>query len=113
MINSIRAKAKQHRGFKLFLEELSAEYVDLHHTDVRWLTGEFEDRFNHFDKLEPCVAFIANPFMEVDKGEISEQMAELLSVYSVEMEVKHPKSCPAKIPTTFTTFLEPGRPRKL
>ncbi|XP_078512536.1 general transcription factor II-I repeat domain-containing protein 2-like [Lissotriton helveticus] len=38
IINSIRAKAKQHRTFKLFLEELSSEYGDLLlHTPIRWL----------------------------------------------------------------------------
>ena len=36
MINSIRAKAKQHRGFKLILEESSAECGDrLLHTEIR------------------------------------------------------------------------------
>ncbi|KAL7381747.1 hypothetical protein ABVT39_010657 [Epinephelus coioides] len=38
IINSIQAKAKQHRHFKLFLEECFAEYGDLLlHTDDRWL----------------------------------------------------------------------------
>lgn len=38
IINSIRSKSKQHRCFKLFLDELSAEYGDvLFHTEVRWL----------------------------------------------------------------------------
>ena len=210
IINSIRAKAKQHRSFKLLLQELSAEHSDLLlHTEVRWLSRgkilhrfcsllneikafmesreedttllsdaewlldlafltdmteklnqlntqlqgkdrtisdmisavkafkaklsfylqqlknkrlqhfptvvkmldshagadfvldvnkycdlmsklgqEFEDRFNDFDKLEPCVAFIANPFMEVDITEISEKMAELFTVNPVEMEME-------------------------
>ncbi|QQP40840.1 Uncharacterized protein FKW44_015026 [Caligus rogercresseyi] len=36
IINSIRSKAKQHRSFKVLLEELSAEYRDLLlHTDIR------------------------------------------------------------------------------
>ncbi|KAK0152831.1 General transcription factor II-I repeat domain-containing protein 2B [Merluccius polli] len=164
IINPIQEekKAKQHRSFKLFLEEMSAEEL-FHQTEVRWLSKdvtenlnhlnqqlhgkdkticdmfsavktfkaklsfylqqvknkrlqpfpsvvkmleshavdvlvghkysdlsklgqEFEDKFNDFDKLEPCVAFIANTFMEVDIGEISEQMAELFSVNPVEME---------------------------
>ncbi|QQP55071.1 Uncharacterized protein FKW44_008130 [Caligus rogercresseyi] len=37
IINSICSKAKQHRSFKVLLEELSAEYRDLLlHTDIRW-----------------------------------------------------------------------------
>lgn len=210
IINSIRAKAKQHRSFKLFLEELSAEYGDvLLHTDIRWLSRgkvlqrffallneikafmetrdedtallsdaewlldlafltdvteklnqlnlhlqgkdkticdmisavkafraklsfylhqvknkrlqhfpsvskvlenhagaahvldvdkycdllsklgqEFKNRFKDFDKLEPCVAFIANPLKEVDISAVSEQIAELLSVDPVELEME-------------------------
>ncbi|CAL9703583.1 unnamed protein product [Knipowitschia caucasica] len=47
IINSIRAKAKQHRTFKLLLEELSAEYGDLLlHTEIRWLSrGRILKRF--------------------------------------------------------------------
>ncbi|CAB4064544.1 ICK [Lepeophtheirus salmonis] len=37
------------------------KYCDL----ISKLGQEFEDRFNDFDKLDPCVAFIANPFMEL------------------------------------------------
>lgn len=36
IINSIRSRAKQHRIFKVLLEELSIEYSDLLiHTDIR------------------------------------------------------------------------------
>ncbi|XP_078529378.1 general transcription factor II-I repeat domain-containing protein 2B-like [Lissotriton helveticus] len=47
IINSIHAKAKQHQTFKLFLEELSAEYGDLLlHTQIRWLSrGKILRRF--------------------------------------------------------------------
>ncbi|QQP54701.1 Uncharacterized protein FKW44_007616, partial [Caligus rogercresseyi] len=213
IINSIRFKAKQHRSFKVLLEELSAEYRDLLlHTDIRWLsrgrillrflsllseikdfmksrdedtsmledtawlldlafltdiTGklnnlnralqgkgktvadmisalnafkaqmnifsahlqrkkvlhfpslqmvlkdnvsasesfgkvaekysqvinrlgqEFESRFCDIDKLEPCVSFISNPFMNVDTTCIAEQLSEMLSLDAgqVEMEI--------------------------
>ncbi|XP_070402531.1 general transcription factor II-I repeat domain-containing protein 2-like [Nothobranchius furzeri] len=47
IINSIHSKAKQHRIFKLLLEELSAEYGDLLlHTEIRWLSrGRVLQRF--------------------------------------------------------------------
>ena len=47
IINSIRSKAKQHRMFKMLLDELSAEYGDLLlHTEIRWLSrGQILKRF--------------------------------------------------------------------
>ena len=47
IINSIRSKAKQHRMFKMLLDELSAEYGDLLlHTEKRWLSrGRILKRF--------------------------------------------------------------------
>ncbi|KAG7489523.1 general transcription factor II-I repeat domain-containing protein 2-like [Solea senegalensis] len=47
IINSIRSRAKQHRTFKVLLEELSAEYGDLLlHTEIRWLSrGRILQRF--------------------------------------------------------------------
>jgi hypothetical protein len=43
IINSMRAKATQHRLFKLFLEDENTEFRDLIlHTEVRWLSrGKF------------------------------------------------------------------------
>lgn len=47
IINGIRSKAKQHRTFKVLLEELSAEYGGLLlHTEIRWLSrGRILQRF--------------------------------------------------------------------
>ncbi|GFW78286.1 general transcription factor II-I repeat domain-containing protein 2 [Trichonephila clavipes] len=47
IINSIKAKATQHRLFKLFLENENIEFKDLLlHTEVRWLTrGKVLERF--------------------------------------------------------------------
>lgn len=47
IINSIRSKAKQQRGFKVLLEELSAEYGDLLlHTESQGLSrGQILLRF--------------------------------------------------------------------
>lgn len=59
------------------------KYCDL----LSKLGQEFADRFSDFEKLEPCVTIIANPFMDVDISEISGQMAELFCVDPVEMEV--------------------------
>ena len=47
LVNSIRAKALQHRLFKSLLDELDASYGDLLvHADVRWLSrGKVLQRF--------------------------------------------------------------------
>ncbi|CAB4065751.1 unnamed protein product [Lepeophtheirus salmonis] len=141
IINSIHAKANQHRSFKLLLQDLSPGHSDLLlHTEVKWLSRRkilhrfclllneieafmesreedttlysdaeglldlaflidttdilnqvngqlqawFEDRFKDFDKLDPCVAFMDNPFMELDITEISEKMAETFHCQSCE-----------------------------
>lgn len=52
------------------------------------LGQEFADRFRDFERLEPCVTFIANPFMDVDISEISGKMAELFCVNPVEIELE-------------------------
>ena len=87
------------------------KYCDL----MSKLGQEFEDRFKDFDKLEPCVAFIANPFMEVDITEISEKMAELFTVNPVEMEMEviNLQNHVQLKSQQHSTFLEPCRPRKL
>ncbi len=58
------------------------DFLDVHkYCDLLSRLGqEFEGRFNDFDKLKPCVAFPANPFMEIDIAGVSEKMAKLFSV---------------------------------
>ncbi|KAM3599085.1 uncharacterized protein V6R79_026136 [Siganus canaliculatus] len=61
-----------------------SKYCDL----LSRLGQEFADRFSDFERLEPCVTFMANPFMDVDTSEISGQMAELFCIDPVEMEME-------------------------
>lgn len=61
-----------------------SKYCDL----LSRLGQEFADRFSDFERLEPCVTFMANPLMDVDTSEISGQMAELFCVDPVEMEIE-------------------------
>lgn len=63
-------------------------YVQTYYDLLSKLGQEFEDRLNDFDKLKLCVAFISNPFMEVDASQTAEQMAELFSVNPVELEME-------------------------
>lgn len=50
----------------------AADVLDVHKCcdSLSKFGQEFEDRFNDFDKLGPCVVFIAKPFMEVGIGDI-------------------------------------------
>lgn len=60
------------------------KYCDL----LSKLGQEFADRFSDFEKLEPCVTVIANPFMKEDMGEMSGHLfcsLELFCVNPVEM----------------------------
>uniref|UniRef100_A0A3B1KBC7 DUF4371 domain-containing protein n=1 Tax=Astyanax mexicanus TaxID=7994 RepID=A0A3B1KBC7_ASTMX len=58
IVNSIRAKALQHRLFKSLLDELDAEYGDLIlHADVRWLSrGKVLQRF--INLLPEIISFL-------------------------------------------------------
>ena len=46
---------------------------------------EFNDRFNDF---EPCVMFTSKPFMEVDVGDISEQISVPFDLDYVPLEME-------------------------
>ncbi|XP_069506236.1 general transcription factor II-I repeat domain-containing protein 2-like [Ambystoma mexicanum] len=52
------------------------------------LKEEFSDQFRDFERIEPCVMFIANPFMEVIVCEFTEQMSELFTLNSFAMEME-------------------------
>lgn len=60
IINDIRSKAKQHRIFKVLLEQLSDfdKAVGKYSQVLKTLGQEFEDRFCDLDQLEPCVSFV-------------------------------------------------------
>ncbi|KAK0154028.1 hypothetical protein N1851_003892 [Merluccius polli] len=49
---------------------------------------EFEERFQDFDKLQPCVTFISNPFLQVDITCISEQLGETFNLNAGELEME-------------------------
>lgn len=53
---------------------------------LRKLGQEFQNRLKFFHKVEPCMAFIPHPFLEVDASRIPEQMAERFNVTPVEMQ---------------------------
>ena len=67
IINSIRAKALQHRLFKSLLDELDSEYGDLIlHADVRWLSrGKVLQRF--LDLLPEIIIFLKSRGEEYDQ----------------------------------------------
>lgn len=62
------------------------EYIDL----LTMLDQEFEDGFTDLVKLELCVTFISNHFMDVDISEISEQMGEVFTLSTVDLEMEIP-----------------------
>lgn len=80
IINSIRSKAKQHRMFKVLLDEISQV--------INRLGQEFEDRFCDFEQLESCVSFVANPFMHVDITSTAEQLGALFNLDAGQIEIK-------------------------
>lgn len=61
-----------------------SKYCDL----LSRLGQGFANRFSDFEKLEPCVTFMDNTFMNVDISEISGQVTEHFCVESVEMEIE-------------------------
>ena len=82
---SFSIKQLKNKRFQHFpsVSKMLEKYFDL----LSKLGQEVADRFSDFDKFEPCVTFVANPFMTVDIGEISGQMAELFCINPVKMEV--------------------------
>ena len=89
-IQQLKAKRFQHFPSVANVLETHAGAADALNTDTFCdllikLGLEFADRFRGFQKLEPCVTFIANPFMDVNISEISGQMAKLFCIDPVEM----------------------------
>ncbi|XP_063730588.1 general transcription factor II-I repeat domain-containing protein 2A-like [Eleginops maclovinus] len=49
---------------------------------------EFENRFCDIDKLEPCVSFVSNPFINVDTTSIAEQLSAMFSLDAGQVEIE-------------------------
>lgn len=66
---------------------LGAEKVlNVHrYSDMLSKLVEFSNRFCDFEKVDPFVTFIVNPFLDVDICELSGLMAVLFSVDYVKM----------------------------
>ncbi|XP_069486307.1 general transcription factor II-I repeat domain-containing protein 2-like [Ambystoma mexicanum] len=62
--------------------------IDKYSSLLSRLKEEFSDRFRDFERIEPCVMFIANPFIEVNVCERTEQMGELFNLNSCAMEME-------------------------
>ncbi|XP_069498771.1 general transcription factor II-I repeat domain-containing protein 2B-like [Ambystoma mexicanum] len=62
--------------------------IDKYSSLLSRLKEEFSDRLRDFERIEPCVMFIANPFLEVDVCELAEQMGELFNLNSCAMEME-------------------------
>ncbi len=56
---------------------------------INRLMKEFENRFCDFERIEPCVSFISNPFMSVDITGTAENLSTTftLDAGQVEMEI--------------------------
>ncbi|KAK7907121.1 hypothetical protein WMY93_015733 [Mugilogobius chulae] len=78
IINSIRAKAKRHRSFKLFLEECDANHGDLLlHTNVRWLSREYP----WLQQLSVDVFLMLSPPGHVKQQATCPEHCDMLFVY--------------------------------
>ena len=83
--SSVQTALKDNVSASAALDEVVAKYSQV----INRLGQEFEDRFCDFEKLEPCVSFITNPFMCVDVTSTAQQLSDLfsLSATDVEMEI--------------------------
>lgn len=82
---SVQAVLKDNVSASAALDKVVTKYSQA----INRLGQEFEDRFCDFEKLEPCVSFVTNPFMYVDVTSTAEQLSILfsLSATDVEMEI--------------------------
>ena len=83
--SSVQAVLKNNVSASAALDKVVTKYSQV----INRLGQEFEKRFCDFEKLEPCVSFVTNPFMYVDVTSTAEQLSDLfsLSVTDVEMEI--------------------------
>uniref|UniRef100_A0A8C6L134 DUF4371 domain-containing protein n=1 Tax=Nothobranchius furzeri TaxID=105023 RepID=A0A8C6L134_NOTFU len=90
IINSIRSKAKQHRIFKVLLEELSAEYGDLLlHTEIRWLSRRRVLQHFYFSLLCEIKEFIQSKGDDISLLEDTEWIPDLAFLTDITGKLNH------------------------
>ena len=62
--------------------------IDKYSDFLTRLGQEFNDRFNDFEEMEPWVMVTSNPFIEVDVGDISEQISVPFDLHCVPLEME-------------------------
>ena len=82
--SSVQAVLKDNVSASSALDEVVTKYSQV----INRFGQEFEDRFCDFEKLEPCVSFVTNPFMYVDVTSTAEQLSDLFSLSAIDVEME-------------------------
>ena len=78
--SSVQAVLKDNVSASAALDEVVTKYSQV----INRLGQELEDRFCDFEKLEPCVSFVTNPFMYVDVTSTAEQLSDLFGLSATD-----------------------------